>query len=171
VGRAYVPVVAAVLFLGCAYASTYPKAVGPHKEIASSARLWVLTPSDGIYGTERYPGSGQSVARLTLAAVRKRIPLAQSGRRLGEAEALKEGARRGVDFIVSPEILHWENRATPWSGMRDKVRVEIRLLSVRPPKLISRVVFESRNNSITLIDGRPEDLLDDDYEKTVLDLL
>jgi hypothetical protein len=58
----------------------------------------------------------------------------------------------------------------PWSGFRDKVKVEVRLLQIQPPELTSAVVFESRNNSITFIDGRPEDLLDDDYERAVLSI-
>jgi hypothetical protein len=43
-------------------------------------------------------------------------------------------------------------------------------LRVGPPDLLSNVTFESRNNSITLLDRRPEDLLDDDFEEAVLAL-
>jgi hypothetical protein len=30
-------------------------------------------------------------------------------------------------------ILHWEDRATDWSGMRDRVPVQLTLLDVQPP--------------------------------------
>jgi hypothetical protein len=167
------PILILTIAVGCAYSSVDPGVKGSVKRVAPSARMWVLAPEDGAYGKERYHGSGRSVGRRTLSIVRQRFPLAQlpRGRSSDEGAALQRARAGRVDFIVSPEILHWEDRATPWSGFRDKVRVEVRLLRVHPPTLIRSVVFESRNNSITFIDGRPEDLLDRDYEKAVLSIL
>ena len=158
-------------FLGCAYARVDPGVPHSGARLSASSQVWVLVPSDGAYGNQQYRGSGQTLARRTLSIVRKRHPLAQIAHGSDESEALKLAHSEGIDFIVSPEILHWEDRATPWSGFRDKVRVEVRLLRVHPPKLVSSIVFESRNNSITFIDGRPEDLLDGDYDRAVLGLL
>lgn len=136
----------------------------------SSSPLWVTTPLDGAYGGRVYSGSGLSLARRTLEIVRQRFPLAQLAPGVGESDALRSAGADGVDFIVSPEIIHWEDRASNSSGFRDKVCVEIRLLQVQPQELLSSTTFESRNNSITFINGRPADLLDKDYAEALLSL-
>lgn len=166
----FVVALCASMALGCAYASVERDAIRPAGDISSSADVRVLVPEDGIYGEDVYRGSGHSVASRTLSAVRDQFPLAQLIETSDEAVALQRARNAGVDYIVSPSILHWEDRATPWSGFRDKVTVEVRLLRVSPPNVLSTVIFESRNNSITFIDGRPQDLLDDDYAGAVRSL-
>ena len=71
---------------------------------------------------------------------------------------------------MASRILHWKDRNTPWSDIRDKVRIELRLLKTNPVELISSVRFESRSNSFVFIDGKPEGSLDDDFDEAVLRL-
>jgi hypothetical protein len=37
----------------------------------------------------------------------------------------KNAASVNFDYFVIPEILHWEDRATEWSGIPDKIEVKI----------------------------------------------
>jgi len=160
------------LALGCAYARIDPRSEAVPLALDASAEVWVLTPKDGVYGSRPYTGSGQAVATRVLSILRSRLPLAQSLPGVDERVALEQARSKGIRYIVSPVILHWEDRATAWSGRRDKVRVEVRVVGVEPAaSLLGRTVFESRNNSITLLDRRPEDLLDDDFAHAVEDLI
>jgi hypothetical protein len=163
-----VPIV--LIFTACAYASIESDEARGRRQVSAAGGVWVVVPSDGSYGGTQYGGSGRIVAKRVLEAVRERFPLAQQFADGDEGAAARIAADQGVDLIVSPTILHWEDRATAWSGFRDKVRIEVRLLGVEPPELISDVTFESRNNSITLLDRRPEDLLDDDFDEAVSSL-
>jgi hypothetical protein len=104
------------------------------------------------------------VADRTLSAVRQKFPLAQLIEGHNEGAALAGAKEQRIEFLVAPRILHWEDRNTPWSGIRDKVQVELRLLKTNPVELISSVRFESRSNSFVFIDGKPEGLLDDDFD-------
>jgi hypothetical protein len=166
--RLLVPFV--LTFTACAYASIERDETRGPDHVEAAGGVWVVEPSDGSYGGTQYAGSGRIVAKRVLETVREEFPLAQLFADGEEGAAARLAADQGVALIVSPTILHWEDRATAWSGFRDKVRIEVRLLSVEPPGLISDVTFESRNNSITLLDRRPEDLLDDDFDEAVLSL-
>jgi hypothetical protein len=51
----------------------------------------------------------------------------------GEPEATRgqliETARdQGIPYVLLPDILHWEERATEWSGRRDRIEVRLDLI-------------------------------------------
>jgi hypothetical protein len=166
--RSWILVLAALL--SCAYASIRPGTGGQVAGPEHAAQVGIAVPADGTFAGRICTGTGRFVAERTLTAVREKFPLAQLVEGDNERAALAGAKEQGVDFLVAPRILHWEDRNTPWSGIRDKVRVELRLLKTDPVELISSVRFESRSNSITLIDGKPEGLLDDDFDEAVLPL-
>ena len=157
--------------LSCAYASIQREPGLPKAEPDPSAQVVVLVPVDAAFGGKVYPGTGRFVAEHTLAALRHRFPLAQLLDEHDEHAALARARQDSIAFLISPVILHWEDRATNWSGMRDKVQIELRLLRVEPPELVQSVLFEARNNSFTLFDDKPEVLLDEDFDNAVLALV
>jgi hypothetical protein len=157
-------------FLSCAYASIHPGTASRVAGPAPTAQIGVAAPEDGAFAASIYTGTGRFLANRTLSAVREKFPLAQLIEGENEGAALAAAKEQQIEFLVVPRILHWEDRNTPWSGIRDKVQVELRLLKTSPLELISSVRFESRNNSFTFIDGKPEGLLDDDFDEAVLRL-
>lgn len=46
----------------------------------------------------------------------------------------------GADYYVVPEILHWEDRATEWSGIPDKVEIKISVFDKRQTELASTLI-------------------------------
>ena len=79
----------------------------------------VATPEDGIYMEDVYPNSGKVVARKLVAALTPYYP----------GSAVSSTGTRGV-YVIEPKILHWEDRATEWSGKADRVKVSLPLLSL-----------------------------------------
>ena len=71
---------------------------------------------------------------------------------------------------VKPVILHWEDRLTAWSGYRDKVNIALRVIKVNGPVVIILKDIYLTNNSVTLLETKPEDLLDEKFESFVSSL-
>src|SRR5215468_3218748 len=76
--------------------------------------VYIAVPRDGFYGDENYQGSGLSTAQAFLSAFAKRA------RRVEVA----------TSYLVYPTILHWEERATEWSGLPDRIEVKVELVDV-----------------------------------------
>lgn len=121
----------------------------------------VVTPADGAYGGKPAVGSGALVA----AAI-ERVANA-SYRDVGTGPA---GAGAARTLEVTPRLLHWEDRATNWSGLLDRVEVELRLRDL-PSKRERTLVFEARNGWLTFVNNPPEALLDASFEAALQELL
>ena len=129
----------------------------------------MLSP-DGSYGDINYKGSGRQLSTRVLEIVRQRYPRAQIIEMDNELEATKKSNEQGANYLISPTILHWEDRLTVWSGFRDKVKVGLRFIRLSPYQVVSSNEFESRNNSLTFFNTHPQDLLGRNFEKAVLAL-
>ena len=98
----------------------------------------------------------------TLAVVRSKFPIAQLIETTDEEKGIAMCRERGVKYLVAPAIRHWEEHATNWSGRRDKVEVEVRLLQIEPLAVLRSGTFEAKNNWFTFVDGAAADLLEKD---------
>ncbi len=84
----------------------------------------VAVPADGSFESRVYTGSGRIVATRIEQA------LQASGTRstmLGSAETdpAMSCRSRGGRFLVLPTIRHWEDRASGWSGLPDRIEIEV----------------------------------------------
>nr|BFE90111.1 hypothetical protein GCM10020185_06470 [Pseudomonas brassicacearum subsp. brassicacearum] len=86
----------------------------------------IATPVDGSYETTPYPASGDMTAAAVKTAFSyytNRVTVMGACR---ELSCLRQNRPSG--YYVIPEILHWEERATEWSGLPDKIEVKTRHL-------------------------------------------
>ena len=68
---------------------------------------------------DEYPKSGTVVARKLVAALVPYFP---------ESSVARPGANE--EYLLKPQILHWEDRATEWSGKPDRVKFLCRFTSL-----------------------------------------
>lgn len=64
------------------------------------------------------------------------------------------------DYIVIPEILHWEDRATAWSGLPDKIEVSVEIYD-NTKKLLKSAILSGKSASMTLGSTDPGELLEE----------
>ncbi len=76
-------------------------------------------------------------------------------------QALNSARIGGYSYLVFPTILHWEDRATEWNFMRDKVEVKIDIVDVFSGEAESSTVIDGRSGIATLGGDHPQDLLPD----------
>jgi hypothetical protein len=152
----------ALLVLGCAH--SYHVKPGPVANAASKlvrlSPVWVALAADGAYGGKPYLGSGGEATRATVAAFSEVAVRVDAGTRVQPELANIEEARSiGATLLVIPTILHWEDRATEWSGIRDKMSLRVLVIDVASSQPIGSAVLEGRSRWATFGGDHPQDLL------------
>src|SRR4051812_43959358 len=115
-------VIVALILTGCAsdrvrYRSSMPLSA----PLDSAARVYVSVPQDGLYNLQRYEYSGVATAFALGEAARGRFAGVDVGNEFQSDQQAREAAGRfKARYVIAPMILHWEDRATAWSGLPDK---------------------------------------------------
>lgn len=128
--------------------------------LTPSTRIAVAVAGDGRYINKPYPGSGD-LARAAMAAALSRHADAvfEVPGHVPEDAVGAGGLGRDAEYIVYLRILHWEERATEWSGKPDQIEVEIRLLDGRGGAALESRRVKANSSGMTLGGDHPQDLL------------
>lgn len=130
------------------------------RELKPHASVYVAVPPDGRFGTKLYAGSGQIAARMIADAFSRRVNRVERAADIKAPEAaLTEARARGADYVISPTILRWEDRATRWSGMPDVVEIRLVAVETASGNAADSAVIRGRGDRENPIGARPEDLL------------
>jgi len=121
---------------------------------------YIALPKDGSYGSIQYSGSGTIVAQDIGAAFSPYLREAIIGTQFESIEeAIRSASKLQFDYLVYPNILHWEDRATEWSGRSDVISVKVTIIDVSSSKVVDSVVIEGKSKTASWGGDRPEDLL------------
>lgn len=131
----------------------------------------ISVSEDGSYGSDVYDGSGRklsNVIKKTLQPYSKNVTIAKRNETIDDftAEELSK-----ADYIIIPSILHWEDRATAWSALPDKVEVCIEIYNSNK-ELLKSGTFSGTSSSMTLSSNDPSELLEEplkEFFKTVFE--
>ena len=151
---------AAATLAGCADSHQWTPQQNGSARIAPNDRIFISTPVDGEYGNRVYSGSGRNTAKIIYNAATTKTRWVQMG---GVAEsfedAISQAQRRDQDVLIFSTIRQWEDRATEWSMIPDKVEVKVDVVNVRTGDLISSGVIKGRSGLATFGGDHPQDLL------------
>jgi hypothetical protein len=64
-------------------------------------------------------------------------------------------------YLVAPVIVHWEQRATEWSGRPSRMTIRISIFDVATGSQITVTSIEGRSRIVSFISTSPESLLRD----------
>ncbi len=120
--------------------------------------------------TKVYLGSGIVVANKVQAALLGLFSQVERFNTKDREHAILLCKEQDIQFLVVPTILHWEDRNTPWSGRADKVEVKIEVVDITLNKTVNSIIFKAHNEWATLTDKPPEDLLNGEFNKAVVDM-
>ncbi len=118
----------AVVLTGCAspVMPEYNAPISRKVPLDSGARVYVTWARDGFFEGRRYETSGEAAAYQLAEAARTRFAGSDMATgEMPEAESLKMARQLKARYVLSPTILHWEDRATEWSGRPDKIAIEV----------------------------------------------
>ncbi|NJN39643.1 MAG: DUF4823 domain-containing protein [Gammaproteobacteria bacterium] len=117
-------------------------------------------PKDGSYGQTTYAGSGALTAQAVAAAFAPYLTSVTVGVKAEDFDASRKSAKAGgFTYLLYPEILHWEDRATEWSGRPDQASVKVSVVSLDTGTILDSAVVGGKSGLATLGGDRPEHLL------------
>lgn len=158
--RVAVVVVAVLVLAGCTHKFKTDAFEPPAQQLSKSASAYVMLAADGVLGGIKYTGSGQQTSQATMAAVAAhldRVELASKNESSDEAIATAKGA--GIAYVFQPTILHWEDRATEWSGRPDRITIKVVVREAETGKSVASTVARASSKWGTLGGDHPQDLL------------
>ena len=74
-------------------------------------------------------------------------------------QATTSAKSNAADYLFFPTILHWEDRATEWSGKADKAQIKIVVFDLRTSEVVSSATIDGKSGLATFGGDHPQDLL------------
>jgi succinate dehydrogenase/fumarate reductase flavoprotein subunit len=132
----------------------------PQQRLDRAAGVYVITPQAGSYGAARYPDSGRHVAQAAHAALAKYTNKVTVGR---EPETIDSARRKaqaaGAAYVFEPTILNWEDRATEWSGLPDRITIKMVIWNAKTGSEVASTLARASSKWATFGGDHPQDLL------------
>lgn len=151
--------IATIVFSGCAAKYENANLLIPNKKLSKESRVIIATPENGFYQTTEYRSSGKMTALAVKSAFSKHTSNTKVANDCKTLECLKEKYPSNFNYYVVPEILHWEERATEWSGLPDRITVQISIYEHGTWNEISSTHITGKSKWATLGGDHPQDLL------------
>ncbi len=147
------------LLIGCVATYKQNDLAIPREKLDRSKTIMIAVPADGEYGGKPYLGSGRS----TSLAVRGAFAGFANSTAINDAcqdlPCLVSGSQSIVGYYVVPEILHWEDRATEWSGIPDSIEVKVSVYESVSGRELAATVISGKSKWSTFGGDHPQDLL------------
>lgn len=158
--RTIIVIVSATLLAGCAGYEMNTGSSGQHTQLAGNVHACISVPPDGRYETQTYKGSGEATAESVNRAFAPYLDttVLRTPGELQEA-ALSEAKQQGCVYLLYSQILHWEDRATEWSGKPDRAALKLIVFSVPGGKVLDSMTFHAKSSFFTFGGDHPQDLL------------
>jgi hypothetical protein len=158
--KKYLLVFFVLLLAGCAD-STRVKREGVRSSfISGQSSFYVALPSDGNYGQIKYDESGSMTTQSIQSALLRHTRAVNVAGKVEKYDvALKSAKSTGVDYLIYPTILHWEDRATEWNFLSDKINIKIEVTDVLSGQVEDTAFIDGESGMATFGGDHPQDLL------------
>ncbi len=127
----------------------------------------ISVPADGSYGNKKYPGSGRMTTNAVRSAFSKRALNVDVTTDCHGENCLSTLDKQGFGYYVKPEILHWEDRNTEWSGKPDKIEIQLVIYDLNTQKPVASTNFAGESKWASFGGDHPQDLLSQPTQKYV----
>ena len=149
---------------GCAHTYEFKPSdrSGGGLDLPPEPSFFVAVPADGQYGSQTYAGSGRMVRDAIVSALSQHVREVQAAVEFASlAENLAAARTSGRGFLVQPTIVHWEDRATEWSGKPDRMSVRLELYDVSSGENVDTVMISGKSRWATMGGDHPQELLEE----------
>ncbi|MFP5419310.1 MAG: DUF4823 domain-containing protein [Gammaproteobacteria bacterium] len=148
------------LLSGCADTHQLARATGKALTVNQQASAYVGLPKDGRFGNTLYSGSGALTAQAVAVAFSPYFGKVTVGIKHEDFSIAQQTAKAGgYSYLLYPDILHWEDRATEWSGRPDQASVKVSVIDANTGKILDSAVVSGKSGLATFGGDRPEHLL------------
>lgn len=148
---------AAMLISGCSAKYMQNDLSAPSAKLHLGKSLIIATPENGHYGNDTYKASGEMTASATRAAFARHSNSITVSPSCSNVDCLKN--HQSFGYYVVPEILHWEERATEWSGLPDRIEIKLTIYDGETFETVASTIFSGKSKWATFGGDHPQDLL------------
>jgi hypothetical protein len=152
-------IVATIVLSGCAAKYDQVNMSTPEAKFSIDGPVIIAIPANGFYETTEYRSSGRMTAIAVRSAFAKYSIKTKVANDCETLECLKEKYPNDFRYYVVPEILHWEERATEWSGLPDRIEVQLSVYEQGTWKDIAATHITGKSKWATFGGDHPQDLL------------
>ncbi len=140
----------------------------PAPKLPRDTSIYVTIPEDGRFTAQPYVGSGTLTTQEVVSALSLYTSHVSSARSVAPFEENMAAARSAsARYLLQPTILHWEERATEWSGKSDRVSVRLDLFEVATGATIDSTVILGKSRWATFGGDHPQELLPEPLSRYV----
>lgn len=149
----------AVFISGCAATYKHNAITEPDAKLVRGKSVVIATPSNGFYENKEYPSSGKMTANAIRNAFVRFTNSVSISPRCKDLDCIRNDRSRGYDYYVIPEILHWEDRATEWSGIPDRIEIKVSIYDSHSTRELASTIISGKSKWATFGGDHPQDLL------------
>jgi len=120
----------------------------------------IQLPANGQYDQIVYEKSGQMMAN----ALKTAFKYYASDVSIVTNKSMQLGHE---SYFVTTDLLHWEDRATEWSGRRDHITIQIKVFDEKTKTLKSSTIIKGASSWFTFGGDHPQNLLENPVNKYV----
>jgi len=151
-----------ILFTLSACTASYDIVRHGDKQLSMTDSYYISTPQDGWYDTQKYNNSG----RMTRDALYSELSLlgvetVKGTRFRDKKQSLVAAKQQQCKILLYPSILHWEDRATEWSGIRDKARIQLEMINTETGVTLDNTTLDLVGTWWTLGGHHPQDMVNE----------
>lgn len=151
-----------ILFVtGCASTYKHRELQPVEAKLDKMKGVIISLPKAGRYGDIHYQNSGIMTAGAIKAAFSKHASKVDLVNNCNAEICLNSIDTEIYGYYVMPKILHWEERATEWSGKSDRIEVQIVIYDAITKKELANSSYTGKSKWATFGGDHPQDLLPD----------
>lgn len=128
-------------------------------KLDSKKGVLISTPEDGWFKDTQYHNSGRMTANEVRAAFSKESSRVDLVTNCHGDNCLSNIDIGKYGYYVKPEILHWEDRNTEWSGIPDSIEIQLIIFDAVTKKELANASFSGRSKWGTFGGDHPQELL------------
>jgi Domain of unknown function (DUF4823) len=152
-------IVSALILSGCAATYKQNTLAQPSAKLVRGNSVAIATPANGFYGKTEYQASGNMTSLAVRAAFARFSNTTTVLPQCKDLACLKGSNIPAHNYYVVPEILHWEDRATEWSGIPDRIEVKISIYDGQTSREVASTIISGKSKWATFGGDHPQDLL------------
>ena len=149
------------LLISCVHKYAVPAPTHSQGTLRAAATIYVTTPQDGRDDRPRtYEGSGDWTSSAIANALRDRgmrVILGETG--VESSQAVSAAGAADAGFLVYPQIVHWLDRATEWSGIPDRITLDLTIYDIATGDVLNRQEIRASSRWATFGGDHPQELL------------
>lgn len=136
-----------------------------NQQLSMSDSYFIAKPDNGKYGTIDYVNSGEMTQNALFNELKRLNIKVEKEKHTQEKQISLINARdKGFDILIFPTILHWEDRATEWSGLRDRAKINLELISTQSEQTIDNALLDLVGTWWTFGGLHPQDMVNEAVE-------